>query len=209
MSRPLLILLLAAGACGSGNRPGSSSSDQPQVVYLGVDGAKDPRVNERVEELIRRRFDIIDRDTYMERARELGAEKITRKNLAKVTSSLGAVALVHGSAKGKKVTVFVRDAKKGKIKERYKLTLRKGVLAKKSDRALDKRLLASVKIKKKKEEPPPPPPEDEEEQVAEKEPKKEKKAPPPAEEEEQDEDPPPKIEVDEAGQAIDDEVPPM
>ncbi|HUS64131.1 MAG TPA: hypothetical protein VMZ28_06290 [Kofleriaceae bacterium] len=220
MSRPLLILLLAAGACGSGNRPGSSSSEQPQVVYLGVDGAKDPRVDQRVEELIRRRFDIIDRDTYMEKARELDAEKITRKNLAKVTSELGAVALVHGSAKGKKVTVFVRDQRRGKIVERYKLTLRKGVLAKKSDRALDKRLLASVKIPKKKkkkkkeeeeEEPPPPPPEEEEEAVAEKEPKKERKKEkaPVAEEEEQDEDPPPKIEVDESGQAIDDEVPPM
>lgn len=184
------------------------------MVYLGVDGAKDPRVDQRVEELIRRRFDIIDRDTYMEKARELDAEKITRKNLAKVTSELGAVALVHGSAKGKKVTVFVRDQRRGKIVERYKLTLRKGVLAKKSDRALDKRLLASVKIKKKKkkkEEPPPPPPEEEEEAVAEKEPKKERKKEkaPVAEEEEQDEDPPPKIEVDESGQAIDDEVPPM
>lgn len=214
-SRPLLIaLLLVAAACGHGNRPGSRS-DMPQVVYLGVDGVKDPKVNERVEELIRKRFDIIGRDAYMEKARELGAEKITRKNLAKVTSSLGALALVHGSAKGKKkqsVTIFVREPKKGKIKERYKLSVRKGKLAKKSDRALEKRLLASVKTPKKKEPPPPPPPEEvaedeEEEAVAEKDEKGKK--PPSEDEEDADPDPPPKIEVDESGQAIDDEVPPM
>jgi hypothetical protein len=197
-SRPLLIALLVAGACGSGNRPGSSSG-QPQVVYLGVDGAKDPKIDERVEELIRKRFDIIDRDTYMEKARELDAEKVTRKNLAKVTSSLGAVALVHGGVKGKKVTIFVRDAKKGKIKERYKLSLKKGKLAKKSDRALEKGLLASVKTPKKKEPPPPPPPKEEE-------PKEEDEA---VAAEEDKEDPPPKIETDETGQAIDDEMPPM
>jgi hypothetical protein len=213
-SRPLLIVLLLLAACGHGNRPGSRS-ELPQVVYLGVDGAKDPNVDERVEELIRKRFDIIDRDTYMEKARELGADKITRKNLAKVTSSLGALALVHGSARGKKkqsVTIFVREPKKGKIVERYKLSVRKGKLAKKSDRALEKRLLASVKIPKKKEPPPAPEAEEEEEAeaVAEKEPKKEEKGEKASEDEEDaDPDPPPKIEVDESGQAIDDEMPPM
>ena len=162
MLRPALTLVLvltAAAACGSGNRPGSSSG-KPQVVFLGVEGARDPRVDQRVEELIERRFDIIDKDAYMDRARELGAEKITRKNLAKVTRELGAVALVHGSARGKSakkqsVTIFVREPKKGKIKERYKLSVRKGVLAKKSDRALSRRLLASVKLPEKKKEPPP------------------------------------------------------
>ena len=199
--RPLLIiglLVVVAAACGSGNRPGSSSG-QPQVVYLGVDGAKDKSIDERVEDLIRRRFDIIDRDTYMDRARELGAEKITRKNLAKVTSELGAVALVHGGVKGKKITIFVRDPKKGKIKERYKLSLKKGKLAKKSDRALEKELLASVKVPKKKA-PPPPPPEKEE---------KAKEEEDEAVAEEDNDDPPPKIETDETGQAIDDEMPPM
>lgn len=241
MKRPLLVLLLAAAACGSGNRPGGHS-DRPQVVFLGVDGARDARVDERVAELVERRFDIIGKDAYMDRARELGAEKITRKNLAKVTSSLGAVALVHGSARGKSakkqsVTIYVREPKKGKIKERYKLSVRKGVLAKKSDRALARQLLASVKVpkkkKEKKEEPPPEveePPDDEPEAVAEKEEAKEEKQekderdekPAKVEkkkttkkqadeeaDEDDDPDPAPKVEYDGAGQAIDDEVPPM
>lgn len=235
MTRPLLALCLLAAACGSGNRPGASGSGRPQVVFLGVEGAKDPRVNERVAELVERRFDIIDKDAYMDKARELGAEKITRKNLAKVTASLGAVALVHGSAKGKSakkqsVTIYVRDPKKGKIKERYKLSVRKGVLAKKSDRALAKRLLASVKLPKKKEpapEPAPEPKDDDEDEAApeekavaakdEKKPAKDAKKP--AKKSKQDEDaaadadddpdPAPAVEYDGDGQAIDDEVPPL
>ena len=229
MKRPVLALVLslaALAACGSGNRP-ASSSDQPRVVFLGVEGARDPRVNQRVEELIARRFAIIDKDTYMDTARELGAEKITRKNLAKVTSELGAVALVHGSAKGKSakrqsVTIFVREPDRAKIVERYKLSVRKGVLAKKSDRALSKRLLASVKPPKKKKGPPSEPkePASDEEAVAEKDdepvngkPKDEKKTAARKDDDEAEDadepDPAPAVEYDDSGQAIDDEVPPM
>lgn len=213
----LTAALLLVAACG-GARSRSDSS-RPQVVFLGVEGARDPRVDARVEELVNRRFDIIDRDTYFEEARSLGAEKMTRKNIAKVATSLGAVAFVHGSARGKSkrrqsVTIFVREPKGGKIKERYKLSVRHGVLAKKSDRALEKRLLVSVKA------PVAPPPTEptgsEDDEVATQKSTKDdeaaaksappKGAPPTAEE---DEDPPPAVEYDGSGQAIDDEMPPM
>ena len=164
----------------------------------------------RVAELTARRFDVIDADTYWDTARRLKAKKLTRRNIAKVASELGAVALVHGKASGKKrrqvVTIYVRAGDSGKLLERYRITVRNGVVAKKGKRRLERKLLARVKGTA----PPAEPAADEEaegEETAAAAPAG--KSETAAADEEEEEPPLPPVKYDEEGQAVDDELPPM
>ena len=206
--RPLVsigLAVLVASGCATGGGKAKGSS-RPQVIVLDIEGAAAP-VQTRVEELTARRFDVIDADSYWDAARRLKAKKLTRRNIAKVASELGAVALVHGKASGKKrrqvVTIYVRAGDSGKLLERYRLTVRNGVVAKKGKRRLERKLLARVKGAAPPAEP-----------AAEEEPDGEETAaatastkPEAAEEEE--EPPLPPVKYDEEGQAVDDELPPM
>ena len=204
-ARPLWLAAVLIAGCATGGRPKGPS--RPQVVVLSIGAGAE--VQSRVEELVTRRFDIIDDAAYRDAARRLKAVKMTRKNIARVAGELGAIALVHGKATGKKkrqvVTIYVRDAENGKLLERHRLTVRRGVVAKKGNRRLEKRLLAKVKG------PPPPKPEEpveeEEPATAASEEPAEKTAAKPAEEEEEPDLPP--VQYDESGQAVDDEIPPM
>jgi len=217
MHRPLSVALVAAlltAGCGSSARSHRSGSDRPQVVLLDIDGAEPGGpVAARIEELAGKRFDLIDAATYWETADKLKAKKLSRKNIARVASELGAVAVIHGKATGKKrrqvVTIYVRDAQNGKLLERYRLTVKNGTIAKKGKRQLDRKLLARVKGA------PPPaaaePAEDDTETAAAEPAGKEGgktavAAGKPAEEEE--EPPLPPVKYDESGQAVDDELPP-
>lgn len=206
-----LALLVAAG-CAAGKSKGPS---RPQVVVLDIEGASAP-VQARIEKLTARRFDVIDADTYWDAARRLKAKKLTRRNIARVATELGALAVVHGKATGKKrrqvVTIYVRDAESGKLLERYRLTVRNGKVAKKGKRQLERKLLARVKG-------PPPPAEPAaaeeagEEETAAAEPVGDKgagdKTAAKGEAEEEEEPPLPPVKYDESGQAVDDELPPM
>jgi hypothetical protein len=203
-----LALLVSSGcATGGGKAKGSS---RPQVIVLDIEGAAPP-VQKRVEELTARRFDVIDADSYWDAARRLKAKKLTRRNIARVASELGAVALVHGKASGKKrrqvVTIYVRAGDSGKLLERYRLTVRNGVVAKKGKRRLERKLLARVKGAAPPAEP-----------AADQEPDGEETAaataasaaPAKPEAAEEEEEPPlPPVKYDEEGQAVDDELPPM
>lgn len=205
-----VVALVAAGCAGSaGSRKGPS---RPQVVVLDIEGAGRP-VQSRIEELTARRFDVIASDTYWDAARRLKAKKLTRRNIARVATDLGAVAVVHGKATGKKrrqvVTIYVRDAESGKLLERYRLTVKNGKVAKKGRRQLERKLLARVKGA-----PPGEPAADEEEageETAAAPPDKDKGGEETAatKEEEEEEPPLPPVKYDESGQAVDDELPPM
>jgi len=216
MHRPLSVALVAAlltAGCASSARSHRGGSDRPHVVLLDIEGAEPGGpVAARIEQLAGKRFDLIDAATYWETAGMLKAKKLSRKNIARVASELGAVAVIHGKATGKKrrqvVTVYVRDAKNGKLLERYRLTVKNGTIAKKGKRQLDRKLLARVKGA--------PPPEiaadDTETAAAEPAAKEEggktaATASKPAEEEE--EPPLPPVKYDDSGQAVDDELPPM
>jgi hypothetical protein len=198
-----LAAVLIAGCATSGSRPKGPS--RPQVVVLAIGAGT--TVQARVEELVTRRFDIISDDAYRDAARRLDAVKMTRKNIAKVAGELGAIALVHGKATGKKkrqvVTIYVRDAESGKLLERHRLTVRRGVVAKKGNRRLAKRLLAKVKGPAKPELPV----EEEEPATASEEEPPGKTAAKPDDDEEEPDLPP--VQYDEGGQAVDDEIPPM
>jgi hypothetical protein len=208
-----LALLVAAG-CAAGNK--SKGPSRPQVVVLDIEGASPP-VQARIEKLTARRFDVIDADTYWDAARRLKAKKLTRRNIARVATELGALAVVHGKATGKKrrqvVTIYVRDAESGKLLERYRLTVRNGKVARKGKRQLERKLLARVKG-------PPPPAEpataeetgDGETAAAEPGGDKgagDKTAAAEGEAAEEEEPPLPPVKYDESGQAVDDEMPPM
>lgn len=209
-----LALLVAAGCAAAGTSKGPS---RPQVVVLDIEGASAP-VQSRIEKLTARRFDVIDSDTYWDAARRLKAKKLTRRNIARVATELGALAVVHGKATGKKrrqvVTIYVRDAESGKLLERYRLTVRNGKVAKKGKRQLERKLLARVKG-------PPPPAEpaaaeeaSDEEETAAAEPAGDKgagdkTAAAKGEAEEEEEPPLPPVKYDDSGQAVDDELPPM
>lgn len=198
-----LALLVAAG-CAAGKSKGPS---RPQVVVLDIEGASAP-VQARIEKLTARRFDVIDADTYWDAARRLKAKKLTRRNIARVATELGALAVVHGKATGKKrrqvVTIYVRDAESGKLLERYRLTVRNGKVAKKGKRQLERKLLARVKGA------PPAAEEPGEEETAAAPPDKAGETTAAAKPEEEEEEPPlPPVKYDESGQAVDDELPPM
>jgi hypothetical protein len=202
-----MVVLVAAG-CAAGQRGAKESPSRPQVIVLDIEGAAGP-VQARVEELTARRFDVITADAYWDAARRLKAKKLTRRNIARVASELGAVAVVHGKASGKKrrqvVTIYVRAGDSGKLLERYRLTVKNGVVAKKGKRRLERKLLASVKA-----EAPPPEPAADDEAGAEETATAEAPARPAAEAEEEEEEPPlPPVKYDESGQAVDDELPPM
>jgi hypothetical protein len=213
-----LVALLVQG-CGAASAPSHRGGrSRPEVVLLDIEGAPpgDP-VEKRVEELVRKRFDIIDAAAYWDAADKLKAKKMTRKNIARVATELGAVAVIHGKSTGKKrrqvVTIYVRDAQNGKLLERYRLTVKNGTIAKKGKRQLDRKLLARVKG--------PPPP------AADEEPETETAAAEPAAadkekdgaktaatggkkaDEEEEEPPLPPVKYDDNGQAVDDELPPM
>ncbi len=208
-----LVGLVAAGCAAAGSK--SKGPSRPQVVVLDIEGAAAP-VQARIEELTARRFDVIGADTYWDAARRLKAKKLTRRNIAKVATELGALAVVHGVATGKKrrqvVTIYVRDAESGKLLERYRITVKNGKVAKKGKRQLERKLLARVKG-------PPPPAEpaadegtgDQETAAAETGDKGgDKTAAAKGEADEEEEEPPlPPVKYDESGQAVDDELPPM
>ncbi len=211
----LALVALVAHGCATSARSHRRDGSRPQVVFLDIEGAPPGGpVEARVEELAKKRFDIIDAAAYWEAADKLKAKKLTRRNIARVATELGAVAVIHGKASGKKrrqvVTIYVRDAKTGKLLERYRLTVKNGSIAKKGKRQLDRKLLARVKG----------PPPEAEEPAAEEETEtataaaetgdKEggKPAARPAEEEEE-EPPLPPVKYDDNGQAVDDELPPM
>jgi hypothetical protein len=201
----LLGFLVAGCSASSGSHRGADRSRRPQVVLLDIDGAAEP-VQERIEKLAARRFEVISADTYWDAARRLKARKLTRRNIAKVASDLGAIAVIHGKASGGKrrqvVTIYVRDAENGKLLERYRLTVKNGKIAKKGKRQLDRKLLARVKGA------PPAAEESPEEATAATETDKasDKTA---AAEEEEEEPPLPPVKYDDSGQAVDDELPPM
>lgn len=205
----LVALLVAAAACGGSARSHRGKPSRPQVVVLDIEGAGE-RVQARIEELTARRFDVIAADSYWDAARRLKAKKLSRRNIARVATDLGAVAVVHGKATGKKrrqvVTIYVRDAESGKLLERYRLTVRNGVVAKKGKRQLERKLLAKVKG-------PPPGDGGEEaggEETAAAAPDKAGEETAAARPEEEEEEPPlPPVKYDDSGQAVDDELPPM
>lgn len=200
--------MLVAAGCAAGSR--SKGPSRPQVVVLDIEGAA-PAVQARIEELTARRFDVIDADTYWDAARRLKAKKLSRRNIARVATELGALAVVHGKSSGSKrrqvVTIYVRDAERGKLLERYRLTVKNGKVAKKGKRQLERKLLARVKG-------PPPPAEPAaaeeaggEETASAGDQAGDKTA---AKAEDEEEEPPlPPVKYDEEGQAVDDEMPPM
>ena len=202
-----LVALVAAG-CGAGGRSShGKGSSRPQVVVLDIEGAS-KRVQARIEELTARRFDVIAADAYWDAARKLKAKKLSRRNIARVATDLGAVAVVHGKATGSKrrqvVTIYVRDAESGKLLERYRLTVKNGVVAKKGKRQLERKLLARVKGS------PPAAEEAGDEETAAAPPDKGGETTAAAKPEEEEEEPPlPPVKYDDSGQAVDDELPPM
>lgn len=211
LARVTVVALLVAG-CAAGSRSKAAGPSRPQVVVLDIEGAAAP-VQGRIEELTARRFSVIGADAYWDAAARLKAKKLSRRNIAKVASELGAVAVVHGKASGKKrrqvVTVYVRDAGSGKLLERYRLTVKNGVIAKKGKRQLERKLLASVKGAPAAEP-------GGEDQTAAAEPAAgddksgetgDKTAA--AGDQEEEEPPLPPVKYDESGQAVDDELPPM
>ena len=210
---PLGLSALLIAGCGASGGGRSRDPSRPQVVVLDIEGAAGGPVQSRIEELTRRRFDVIDAGTYWETARRLKADKLTRRNIAKVAGELDAVAVVHGKATGKKrrqvVTIYVRDADSGKLLERHRLTVRNGVVAKKGKRRLERKLFARVKTPAAGE------PGDDEEAGDEEtaaEPAGDTtaaKKPDEAGEEEEEEPPLPPVKYDDTGQAVDDELPPM
>jgi len=213
------VVALLAAACGGGGGGRSKGSSRPQVVVLDIEGAGE-KMQARIEELTARRFDVIDADAYWDAARKLKAKKLTRRNIARVATELGAVAVVHGKATGKKrrqvVTIYVRDAGSGKLLERYRLTVKNGVVAKKGKRRLERKLLAQVKGAPAAE----PAAAEEaagEEETAAAEANESAGAKTAAKgegkkaggDEEEEEPPLPPVKYDESGQAVDDELPPM
>lgn len=201
-----LVAFVAAG-CAAGSRSHRTRSSRPQVVVLDIEGAGE-RVQKRIAELTERRFDVIAADDYWDAARRLKAKKLTRHNIAKVATELGAVAVVHGKATGKKrrqvVTIYVRAAESGKLLERYRITVKNGVVAKKGKRQLERKLLARVKG------PPAAEPAGEEAGEEETAAASGDKATAAAKPEEEEEEPPlPPVKYDDSGQAVDDELPPM
>ena len=201
-----LVALVASGCGGAGGRSHSKGPSRPQVVVLDIEGAGQP-VQARIEELTARRFDVIPADAYWDAARKLKAKKLSRRNIARVATDLGAVAVVHGKATGKKrrqvVTIYVRDAESGKLLERYRITVKNGVVAKKGKRQLERKLLARVKGA------PPAAEEAGEEETAAAPPDKAGETTAAAKPEEEEEEPPlPPVKYDDSGQAVDDELPP-
>jgi hypothetical protein len=213
-----LVALYAQG-CAASAQSHRSGGSRPGVVLLDIEGAPPGGpVQARVEELARKRFDIIDAAAYWEAAGKLKAKKLTRRNIARVATELGAVAVIHGKASGKKrrqvVTIYVRDAQNGKLLERYRLTVKNGMIAKKGKRQLDRKLLARVKGA-------PPPAAEEpaeaettetaavESKASDKEGAKTAAAGGKQADEEEEEPPLPPVKYDEDGQAVDDELPPM
>ena len=203
------LVALAASGCAAGGGGKAKGPSRPQVVILDIEGAAAP-VQARVEELTARRFDVIRADAYWDAAGRLKAKKLTRRNIAKVASELGAVALVHGKASGKKrrqvVTIYVRAGDSGKLLERYRLTVKNGVVAKKGKRRLERKLLARVKGAPPPAEPAAAEDPDDEETATAAAPAKPEVGGAPEEEEEP---PLPPVKYDEEGQAVDDELPPM
>jgi hypothetical protein len=118
---------------------------------------------------------------------------------------------VHGKATGKKrrqvVTIYVRDAESGKLLERYRITVKNGVVAKKGKRQLERKLLARVKGPAAGE--PAAGEEAGDEETAAAPSDKGGEATAAAKPEEEEEEPPlPPVKYDESGQAVDDELPP-
>lgn len=212
----VLVALLAGGCAASARSHRGGGSERPQVVLLDIEGAEPGGpVQARIEEIARKRFDVIDAAAYWEAADKLEAKKLSRKNIARVATELGAVAVIHGKATGKKrrqvVTVYVRDARSGKLLERYRLTVKNGAIAKKGKRQLDHKLLARVKAPAAQpaaEEPPETETAAAEPAAGEKEGAKTAAAGKQADDEEE-EPPLPPVKYDDNGQAVDDELPPM
>src|SRR5690606_13425354 len=142
----VLAVAMAASACGGAQVRGEEAN-RPRVAIVGL--KKVAAVRERVEEIAGRRFEIISEAEYRAAARRLKARKMTRRHVAKVAAHLGAVAVVHARVKKRRrgrqqVTVVVRDGESGKVIESYKLTVRRGTIARSGRRAVDHRLRTAV-----------------------------------------------------------------
>ena len=154
--RALALVVIAAAASGCAGVQPRGEPERPRIVVLDL--AEVGPVLERVEAIAGERFELVSEREYRATARRLKARKMTPRHVAKVAGSLDAVAVVHARVRKKRrgrqsVTVWVRDGATGKVTETYRLTLRRDKLTRQGRRALDRKLLASVKA------PPPPEPE--------------------------------------------------
>lgn len=148
-----VVAALAAGLClvaGCLHR----TPARPQIVVLDIHGSG--AVQRHVEDLARRRFDVVPARSYWVMAGRLHARPLTRRNVARVAESLRAVAVIESHVRGHKrhriITLLVRDGKTGKVIEKHRLVVRHGRVVARSDRALERRFLDHLHT------PAPPPP---------------------------------------------------
>lgn len=144
-----------AGMLGKGT--GTSGSDRAQVAVLDLDGTgPDDPAQRYVESMVSQRFEVVSADTYWTRAKRLGAEKLTKRNVANVSASLGLTAVIHGKVRPKSrkrgsarrvqtIRLVVRDGESGAVLERHKVNLRRGEVTAGSEKRMGKRFLARVK----------------------------------------------------------------
>lgn len=140
------IALLVAFAAGCAAR---QSPQRPAVVVLEVKGTAGKAWRERVAELARGRdVELMPAEDYWVMAKRLDARSLTRRNVAKVASAIGAAAVVHGRVSGKKrrrvVTIYVREGESGRVVETHRVLVRRGKAVRRTETALERRLLASV-----------------------------------------------------------------
>ncbi|HWM88652.1 MAG TPA: hypothetical protein VNO33_22535 [Kofleriaceae bacterium] len=144
VARPVALAALVMAAGCAARQP-----QRPTVVVLEVKGASGGVWQDRVAELVAARdLEVIPAESYWVMATRLGAQPLTDANVARVASALGASAVVHGRVKGKRrrqvVAIYVRAGESGRIVERHRVKLRRGVAVRRSEAALERRLLASI-----------------------------------------------------------------
>jgi hypothetical protein len=143
------VVLVGALAAAVGGGCAARRVDRPSVVVLEVKGARDDTWQTRVADLAARRFEVIPADRYWVMAKRLRARALTARNVARVAGSLGAEAVIHGRVSGKRrrqvVTIQVRSGESGRVVEKHRVLLRRGVAVARSEAALERRLLAKVR----------------------------------------------------------------
>ena len=142
----LCIALLVAFAAGCAAR---QSPQRPAVVVLEVKGTAGKAWRERVADLARERdVELVPAEDYWVMAKRLDARALTRRNVARVASAIGAAAVVHGRVSGKKrrrvVTIYVREGESGRVVETHRVLVRRGKAVRRTEVSLARRLLASV-----------------------------------------------------------------
>ncbi len=137
---------MLAVACATGCAARQPS--RPAVAVLEVRGAGGAEWQERAAELADlRHYEVIPAETYWVMATRMKAKPLTARNVARVASTIGATAVVHGRVTGAKrrrvVTIYVRAGDTGRVVEKHRVRLRRSKRPR-GEAAFERRLLASL-----------------------------------------------------------------